>query len=259
MLKTPALALPVAPAPCDPLTQRADSMRNPPNRWPLPQDRGTPHAEPDGDEYLRRANYFLQETAALRGKVEAERRLSPEQEAELREFARRLGIEPLLDENYQIYRELWAAENNERVYLPLREVPIQLRPGEQCCFAEAAVWRQPGPHNSGANLSCFSMAFPLPKLASYRMSGVSSRHRALDGSREMATGSLYITNLRLLFDTSSLSTTITFPGLTNIECYANGIEVGKANGRTEFFQMTRLASEYAYMIVQELNRTSLSV
>ena len=86
------------------------------------------------------------------------------------------------------------------------------------------------------------------------MSGISSRHRPLDASREMATGSLYITNLRLLFDSGGLSTAITFTGLANIECYANGIEVGKANGRTEFFQMTRLSSEYAYMIVQELNR-----
>ena len=87
------------------------------------------------------------------------------------------------------------------------------------------------------------------------MSGVSARHRPLDGSREMATGSLYITNLKLFFDSRGLSTTITFTGLANIECYANGIEVGKSNGRTEFFQMTRdLLPEYAYMIVQELNR-----
>lgn len=229
-------------------------MHTPPIHWPLPQDRGTPHAEPDGDDYSRRAEYFLQETAALRGKVETTRRLSPEQEAELRELATRLGIEPPLDENYQVYRELWAAEHNEQVYLPPSEVPIPLRPDEQCCFAEPAVWRQPDPHHSGASLSRFSCAFPLTKLASYRMSGISSRHRLLDGSREMATGSLYITNLKLFFDSGGLSTAITFTGIANIECYANGIEVGKANGRTEFFQMTRLASEYAYMIVQELNR-----
>lgn len=229
-------------------------MRNTPNRWPLPQERGTPHSETARDEYSWREEYFLQETAALRGQIEAERRLSPDQEAELRELARRLGIEPPLDENYQIFRELWAAEHSEQVYLPPRGVPIQLHPDEQCCFAEPAVWRQPDPHHSGASLSRFSMAFPLTKLASYRIGGVSARHRPLDGSREMATGCLYITNLKLLFNSSSLSTTITFTGLANIECYANGIEVGKANGRTEFFQMTRLSSEYAYMIVQELNR-----
>ena len=165
-------------------------MRNPPNRWPLPQDRGTPHVEPDGDDYSRRAEYFLQQTAALRGKIETERRLSPDQEAELRELARRLGIEPPLDGNYQIFRELWATEHNEQVYLAPRDVPIPLRPDELCCFSEPAVWRQPAPYTSGTGLSRFSMAFPLTKLASYRISGVSSRHRALGGSREMATGSL---------------------------------------------------------------------
>ena len=210
-------------------------MRNPPNRWPLPQDRGTPQAETDGDEYYERVEYFLQQTAALRGQVEAERRLNPDQEAELRELARRLGIEPPLDANYQIFRELWAAEHNEQVYLRPREVPIPLRPDEQCSFAEPVVWRQPDAHDSWAGISRFSMAFPLTKLANYRVSGISSRHRVLDGSREMAAGFLYITNLKLFFDSGGLSTTITFNGLANIECYANGIEVGKSNGRTEFF------------------------
>ena len=87
------------------------------NCQPLPPERCAPHAEPDGDEYSRRAEYFLQETAALRGKIESERRLNPDQEAELRELAQRLGIKPSLDENYQIFRELWAAEHNEQVYL----------------------------------------------------------------------------------------------------------------------------------------------
>ena len=224
------------------------------NRQLLSPERGVPKSENAGDEYSWRADYFLKETAALRGQIEATRRLSPEQEAELQELAKRLGIEPPLDENYQIYRELWAAEHSEQVYLTTRGVPFQLHSDEKCCFAEPAVWRQAGPRLSGASLSRFSMAFPLTKLASYRIGGISSRHRPLDGSREMATGSLYITNLKLLFHSGSLSTTITFTGLANIECYANGIEVGKANGRTEFFQMTRLSSEYAYMIVQELNR-----
>ena len=229
-------------------------MQTPTNRWPLLQDRLPPHSELTGDEYSRRADWFLKETAALRGHIEAQRRLNPDQEAELRELARHLGIAPPLDENYQIFRELWAAEHNEQVYLPPRDVPIQLRPEEECCFSEPAVWRQTNFHNSGASLSRFSMAFPLTKLASYRISGISARHRPLDGSKEMATGSLYITNLKLFFDSGGLSTAITFNGLANIECYANGIEVGKSNGRTEFFQMTRLSSEYTYMIVQELNR-----
>ena len=229
-------------------------MRSPSHLSPRQQDRGTLQSDSDGEHYASRCECFLQETAALRGQIEAERRLNPDQETELHELAGRLGIGPPLDGNYQIYRELWAAEHNEQVYLPLRDVPIQLRADEQCCFAEPAVWRQPDPHHSGASLSRFSCAFPLTKLASYRIGGISARYRPLEGSREMVTGSLYITNLKLFFDSRGLSTAIIFTGIANIECYANGIEVGKSNGRTEFFQMTRLASEHAYMIVQELNR-----
>lgn len=172
----------------------------------------------------------------------------------LNDLTDRLCIEPSVDANYRIFRELWAAENDEQVYLTTIDAPLPHLSQEQCCFAEPAVWRQPDAYISGASLSHFSCAFPLTKLASYRISGISSHHRQLDGSREMAAGALYITNQKLFFDSGSLSTAITFTGLTNIECYANGIEVGKSNGRTDFFQMTRLSSEYAYMIVQELNR-----
>ena len=87
------------------------------NRQPLPPERGAPKPENTGDEYSWRPDYFLKETAALRGQIEAERRLNPDREAELRDLAKRLGIEPPLHQNYQIFRELWAAEHNEQVYL----------------------------------------------------------------------------------------------------------------------------------------------
>ena len=87
------------------------------NCQPLPPERCAPKPENTGDEYSWRTDYFLKETAALRGQIEAERRLNPYREAELRDLAKRLGIEPPLHQNYQIFRELWAAEHNEQVYL----------------------------------------------------------------------------------------------------------------------------------------------
>ena len=224
------------------------------NRQPQPEYLPQPQSKPAADEYARRVDYFLKHTAALRGQVETQRRLSPDQEAVLNGLAERLCIDPSPDANYRIFRELWAAENNEQVYLETVETSHPHLSGEQCCFSEPAVWRQPHPHNSGASLLRFSMAFPLTKLASYRIGSLKPRHRTFEGTREMAMGTLHITELKLFFYSETHSTSLTFNGIVNVECYSNGIEVGKANGRTEFFQMTTLASQYAYMIIQELNR-----
>lgn len=221
-------------------------MRNPLLRRTSPEDQG--------DEYSRRADHFLGTTAALRGQIEVDRRLSPDQEMFLIELAKSLRIDPPIDANYRIFRELWAAENNEQVYLTTMDALHPHLAKEQCCFIEPAVWCQPDAQTSAACSPRFSTPFPLTKYASYRIGSLKPRHRPLDATREMATGTLYITELKLFFDSATLSTSITFNGIVNVECYANGIEVGKSNGRSEFFQMAPLSSEYAYMIIQELNR-----
>jgi hypothetical protein len=229
-------------------------MHNQLYRRTLPEFRGAPQSKAAGDEYASRAAYFLETTAALRDQIESQHRLSPDQEAALNGLAERLGIESPVDANYRIFRELWAAENNEQVYLTTVDALPPHLAKEQCCFIEPAVWRQPDAQHTGTSSPRFSAPFPLKKCASYRIGSLKPRHRALDGTREMATGKLYITELKLFFDSETLSTSTTFNGIVNVECYSNGIEVGKTNGRSDFFQMASLASEYAYMIIHELNR-----
>jgi hypothetical protein len=194
-------------------------------------------------------NEYMQQTAVLRGQIEIARRISADQEAQLNSIAERLGVEPPLDDNYRIYRELWAAENGEQVYLAPIEAPLLLRPDEQCCFFEPAVWGQITPKG----YSVFSKTFPMMG-ASYTIGTAIPHHKALDEIRAMATGFLCITNKRLFFDAGALSTTIPFKRLLNVECYSNGIEINKSGEPNDFFQMTPLASQYAYVAIQETNR-----
>lgn len=180
-------------------------MQNQLYRHALPEFRSVPRSKAARDEYARRAAYFLENTAELRGQIESQRRLSPDQEAALNSLAERLGIEPPVGANYRIFRELWAAENNEQVYLATMDALLPHLAKEQCCFIEPAVWRQPDAHTSAACSPRFSTPFPLTKYASYRIGSLKPRHRALDGTREMANGTLYITELKLFFDSETLS------------------------------------------------------
>ena len=221
-----------------------------------PQDLSLSDSEPEANENTSLINQFMKDTAVLRGQIEVARRMTPEQEAQLYAAAERLGIESNLDGNYTKFRELWAAEHGEQVYLAPVDAPILLRPDEQCCFDEPAVWGQMKVTNSRVGYSVFSNSFPLGKGDSYRIGGLARNNKVLHEIREMAVGSLVITTKRLFFDGGSLSTSITFNRVLNVECYANGIEVSKTSEENDFFQMTHLSSEYAYMIIQEINRLS---
>jgi hypothetical protein len=212
--------------------------------------------KPEANENISASNQFMRETAGLRGKIEVARRITPEQEADLYAAAERLGIEFNPDGNYQKFCELWAAEHGEQVYLSPVTAPVLLGPDEQCCFCEPAVWGQKKSTGVEATYSVFSNTFPLEKGASYRIGGQVHNHKALNEIKEIALGSLIITNKRLFFDGGSLSTTISFKRVLNVECYANGIEVSKTSEENDFFQMTPLSSEYAYMTIQEINRLS---
>lgn len=231
-------------------------FREPGTDEPDRQRSGRSIRQPDvgGGRDTTRENLFLQETAALRGQIEAERRMSPGQEAHLHAVACHHGIAPRLGCDYQKFRELWAAENGEQVYLASLEAPIPLRADEHCCFLEPTIWGHLKVINSPASYSVFSTTFPIERGASYRIGSLRPRHKILDSVKEMAIGSLCITNQRLIFEGGAHSTNITFHGIVNIECYSNGIEVAKTNGRSDFFQLATLASEFAYMIIQEFCR-----
>ena len=210
------------------------------------------HDSPWSGDNNTLTNQFLKETAALRGQIEIARRMSPVQEEQLTAIAERLGTEPGLEGNYAKFRELWAAEHGEQVYLNLVDAPVPLRADEQCCFCEPAVWSRL--KDSQSRYSVFSNIYPIQNGAVYRIGGLPHYHKSLQELAEIAVGNLIITDKRLLFDGGAISTSIIFQKVLNVECYTNGIELSKAEEGNLFFQMTPLASEYAYMLIQEMNR-----
>lgn len=202
-----------------------------------------------------RKDHFLKETASLRKEIEKVRRMSPQQEAELHAIAERLGIEPQLDDMFQKFRELWAAENGEQVYLPAIEVDVMLKGDEQACFAEPAVWCQMKTVKTLSHYSGFSTSIRIMPGVRYRVGNVKPNYNVSEELREKGDGILYITNKRLLHDGGFKSTNIAFNRIIDVEVHANGIEVSKSSGPNDFFQMSLLNAEFAHMVIQELNRT----
>ncbi len=203
-----------------------------------------------------RTEHYLKETSKLRSTIEFARRLSPEQEAELMAISERLGIEPRLDGNYEKFRELWAAENGEQVYLPAKEVDVMLKGGEQACFAEPAVWCQMKTVKTLSHYSGFSTSFKILPGVRYRVGNVKPNYNISEELREKGNGTLYITNKRLIHDGGYKSTNIAFNRIIDVELHNNGIDVSKSSGPNDFFQLSTLNAEFAHMVIQELNRAA---
>ena len=201
-----------------------------------------------------RIKHYLKETSGLRKQIEQDRRLSPQQEAELHAVAERLNLEPNLDATFQKFRELWAAENGEQVYLPAIEADIMLKGDEQACFGEPAIWCQMKTVKTYSHYSGFSTSFKVLPGVRYRVGNIKPIYNVSEELRAKGDGMLYITNKRLIHDGGFKSTNIAFNRIINVEVHTNGIEVSKSSGPNDFFQMSLLNSEFAHMAIQELNR-----
>ena len=203
-----------------------------------------------------RTTHYLKETESLRNEIMKTRRMSPKQEAQLFAVADGLHLEPNLDENYRKFRELWAAENGEQVFLAPVEAPVMLKQGEQCCFSAPAIWAQLKTVKTRVGYSGFSTSFRIAKGLSYRIGTVKPKYNVSEQMKQLSSGTLYITNKRLFLDGDGQSTTITFNRILNVEPVGDGLEVSKSSGQNDFFQMTPLDAEYAFVVIQELNRSN---
>ena len=150
----------------------------------------------------------------------ANHRLSPEEDASLEDLANNLGVKVYYDKSTQAALErcrmLWRIEKGD---LPKIRIPLNLQPEETC---SAAV------------------------KAGYFESRRSSRPILIDGSRMkislhvmkyLCTGTLYITNKRLLFNGSDRATSIVLPRILYYSIKGTDLEIKKDSGRDQMFRL----------------------
>jgi hypothetical protein len=168
-----------------------------------------------------RIDHFLKKTAALRKRIDETRRMSPAEEEELRAIADGLKIDPQFGTDFLMARELWASDNGDHVHFDTMATTFALDEDETCLFHRPSTWK-----------------------------------RRLEGRvKTKATGHLAITNRRLIHtgeEEGPLS--VALDRIVDVEPFKDGIEVAKANGRKEFFQMDAVSCEYAMMLLGELLR-----
>jgi hypothetical protein len=204
-----------------------------------------------------RLDHYMKETADLRRTIEKERRMTADQETELHTIAKKLNITPQFDRSYAMFRELWAAVNGEQVFLAPVDADVLLKDEEECVFAEPAQWGQIKTIMTRAGSAGFSTSIRLMKGVSYRIGNYRPHYTESEGLKQQATGTLYITNKRLIFHGDKRSTSITVNRIIDVQPFNNAISVSKSTGPNDFFLMSELAAEYAVLVLEKILNADL--
>jgi hypothetical protein len=196
------------------------------------------------------AKQFEVETAPIRHRIEATRRFSPDDEAQMLDAAKRCSIGHLnFSDLHWRYRQLWAAENDQP--LSPRPVPATfvLRSGEACYLTANSIWKQMKviKHHMGSRGHVQSIR--IMKGWSYRISGMKPIYQSEEVLAPISNGIFSITNKRLVFEGDRRSMTVNFKSLVDYQLYTDAIEIRKSRGPNEFFMLSREDVEYAALMI----------
>lgn len=202
-----------------------------------------------------RRKHFAKAIAPIKAEIVQTRRMSADQENALQKLARDLNVTIGFDRFLDMARELWAWEHGEEVHLaPLDDAPILLGKGEVCCLVTPAVWQQIRTTRTRVGYSGTSMSFRIMRGMSYRLGNIKPIYSTSEGLAEIARGHFCLTNKKIAFVSDRRSTTITHGRILDLDVYTDALEIRKSSGKPDVFLMDRLAAEFAYMALNEMNR-----
>jgi hypothetical protein len=174
---------------------------------------------------------------ALERKLEAiieDRRVSPEELAELGRTADNMGIKASLaadaEATVRRYAEYWKIENGE---IPrIDDIPIRLQKGETCHFSADARWLEPRSKTVTTDLGSIGYSFRIARGVYYRSPRIRATRVKQDVLTELDTGKIYFTNKRVIFDGVARNRTLKLDSLLGFEVWEDAIKLEKPSGRS---------------------------
>jgi DNA polymerase III epsilon subunit-like protein len=137
-------------------------------------------------------------------KIEEANQISPDEWDLLNEMTKKLHINTITDSQYMRKIERmklnWIIENGD---LPIERVDINLKKGEQCYYSQRINWIE---------------------------------LRAAQGHQVIDTGTIYVTNKRLIFDGDLKNTSIPYSKILLVTPYNNAVGIEKDSGRSPVLQ-----------------------
>lgn len=194
---------------------------------------------------------FIQDYAQ---KIIADERLSPKEEEELKTIAANLNI--TLDFNEQTQEKLqqlkryWALEN---LSLPVIQSGILLQKSECCYMSMTNVrWHELRRVRQSVGYTGYSTSFRVAKGFYLRSGSFQPRSYSTDQMQLIDTGTLYLTNKRLIFMGKKKNSNIRLDKILSITPYSDGIEIHKETGKSPILQFNTPADTFCIILERVL-------
>jgi hypothetical protein len=168
--------------------------------------------------------------------VTRDRRVSDDEVKSLEDRAQNLGATLKLDNsaNMQMdrFRLFWRMENG--IY-PEVEASINLQRGERCHFSSDAKWYEKRTVTKAVRYGGPAISVKIVKGLYYRAGSYQVQRVTQEETRQVSSGTLYITDKRIVFHGQPKNGSIRFNNIISFVPYADGIEIEKTSGRNPIF------------------------
>lgn len=166
-------------------------------------------------------------------------RISPTEEAEFYAIAKNLDVDVQIDDaNKSMFEKLklyWTIENAE---LSPISVGLSLQKAEECYFSTSVGWYELRTETTRYNYAGTTARIKIMKGVYYRVGSVKVQPIKRDVLRQIDSGTLYLTNKRIIFVGSKKNSNIRLDKVLSFTPYSDGIEIGKDTGKSPFLSFT---------------------
>lgn len=187
--------------------------------------------------------------------IVSDQRLSPTEEQELQAIASSLNVNVQLNEQTkEQLRKLklyWALEN---LNLPVIQPDIVIQKSEACHLKITNVnWYELRSVRQRVSYSGYSTSFRVAKGFYLRSGSYKPQSYSVDTMKLIDTGTLYLTNKRIIFTGSKKNSNIRIDKIIDFTPYTDGVEIGKDTGKSPTLQMAQNADIFCMMLERLLN------
>ena len=188
-------------------------------------------------------------------KIVADQRLSPAEEEELHAISNSLNVNIQLNqETKEQLRKLklyWALENLD---LPIIQSDITIQKSEVLHLKIQNInWYELRSVRQRVSYSGYTTSFKIAKGFYLRSGNFRSQSYSLDTMKLIDTGTLYLTNKRIIFTGTKKNSNIRIDKILDYKPYTDGVEIGKETGKSPTLQLKQNADIFCMMLERLLN------
>ena len=166
----------------------------------------------------------------------ADRRVTDSEEAQLKAMAENLGVSLTHDSQTQaLYDRFRLLAKIDGGQLPTISPGLTLQRGETCHASLVCTQNEIRKQTQSYRYSGPTASIKIVKGLRWRIGQVSVQRITRDVMTQLDSGTLYVTNKRLLFDGAQKSTSIALKKIIRFTVFSDGIKIEKDTGKDQYF------------------------